>query len=722
MDLNCEGKKIKPDKDFLKYIGINFVPDAHAIVGYLRELVSSFTTDKKKFEKVYRLLSDNFDEELSSVFMQEPLIYIPRSDQKYYRIREVIWENKKDTLGGYWGYLSEHYSELKKFFIEQLGVAVGPTLKHYVGTLRKIAEKYELGNMVEVDKGDKGIIIKIYEKISDMLLEDEDYDESLFENLRVLTTNRSFVKGEQAYICDITYLRDDIDYRTNDFLWMPDNYNFKRIEPFLKAINVNFLSVDMKMNYGDEISNCSKSMQNKDIGEIAECIRRYIYHTNISTYEEYKKSGVFCKLITLDVYECPSEIAVNISHSRLGINVTKFTNAFWDYRKNFLIKTKNTPLEDIGEALCKGLPTEVNGLLPAILYITREWENRQLALSKVGIASLPSEERKVYCEKEDELLETDISEGRTIEERKSEENLTETAVFEEGVSEDQVIVDKETSPTNKEVERKISVSNNKGSQKTIRNYKKSKLTHTDTKNKNISRESQMSAPTSKNLGSTYEVLGSGTQNTLAEGYSTEDIINPEKVDLSIDENEMEGIFDIDPSETMIVPLNLRDETYSEQNIDDRKSSKMKSATSSSERSGKRRKIGSWAEEAIYYRLKNHLKEEFGVDGEVIWVNGAGEAYQPYDILIKTKESKEIYVEIKGTNKSYAGGEDIIMLSEKEYNFMRDHISNYVIYRVFNVGKINAHYIKIDDFAELEKKGKIKIIPKTKVTYMLHLNI
>ena len=721
LDLNCKGKKIKPDKDFLKYIGINFVPDAHAIVGYIRELVSSSTTDKKKFEKMYELLSNNFDDELASVFMQEPLIYIPRSAQKYYSIEEVIWENKKDTFGSYWGYLSEHYPDLKKFFVEQVGVPVEPTLKHYVDTLRKIEEKYESEDMVEVDNGDKDIIIKMYEKISDIILK-EDYEESLFENLRVLTTTNSFVKGEDAYVCDVTYLRGDIDYNSNNFLWMPNNYNFKRIEPFLKAINVNFLSKDMKMHV-NELSNCSKVLRNSDIDEIVEYIRRYIYHTNIDTYEEYKKDDVFCKLINLYIYECPSELKIKLSHPQLGINIIKLTNAFWDYRKNILIKTKNTPLEDVGEALCKGLPIEVNGLLPTILYITREWKNRQHALSKVGIAHLPLGEKRVCCEKEEDLLQTDLGKGEFFEEEESGESILETTLPEEAIGEAHVAsVDDETISTIKEIESKISFENHKSSQKPSKEQKKSALPRADTKNKKIPHVSQISTTTKEKHEYIQELEKPNERESVEKENFTENTTNEEEIDY-IDENEVEDILSVDPTEALLTLITLPAEENSEQKKDDdgNKGLKMENTTPNSEYSGKRRKIGSWAEEVIYCYLKNHCKEEFGVDGTVEWMNKNGEQHNPYDIVIRTLVGKEIYIEVKGTNKKYTGTEDVILLSEKEYAFMKSHGANYVIYRVFNVGNKNVHYIKITNPSELEEEGKIKTSSKTKITYVLHLN-
>ena len=114
-------------------------------------------------------------------------------------------------------------------------------------------------------------------------------------------------------------------------------------------------------------------------------------------------------------------------------------------------------------------------------------------------------------------------------------------------------------------------------------------------------------------------------------------------------------------------------------------------------------IGRWAEEYVFKNLQKEIKER----GIVIWNNQNDEAHYPYDIVIKMRDGNMIYVEVKGTTQEYESiKDDEFELSEAEWEFLNNHVSQYVIYRVYGVGTKNTRYKKIENILNKIKSKEI----------------
>jgi hypothetical protein len=73
----------------------------------------------ERFKKLYEFLDKHFElgsEEIIKAFTNEPLIYIPKTSQKYFKLTEVVWEDVSELFKTQWGSLRKHYPMLENFF------------------------------------------------------------------------------------------------------------------------------------------------------------------------------------------------------------------------------------------------------------------------------------------------------------------------------------------------------------------------------------------------------------------------------------------------------------------------------------------------------------------------------------------------------------------------------------------------------------------------------
>jgi hypothetical protein len=135
-----------------------------------------------------------------------------------------------------------------------------------------------------------------------------------------------------------------------------------------------------------------------------------------------------------------------------------------------------------------------------------------------------------------------------------------------------------------------------------------------------------------------------------------------------------------------------------------------------------KEIGRWGEEYIFEVLKKSVSDgemedtETGVrktsqDGKVIdiiWLNINEDRGVGYDFLIKENDSETAYVEVKSTleNENH-----LFPITGTQWEFARklfdeERGDSYWIYCVFNAGKEDCYYIKIQNPIKLWKEGNL----------------
>ena len=125
-------------------LGVHLNADADSVLNYLQTM-SQKEMSVEDVEPIYKFL-DSQDEPLWG-FEDEPFIFIPEPEPRWWRIDEVFWENESAVFGDARGYLKAHYSEdLKSFFTTSLEVPERADTLDYVRGIQDITSKAQAEN------------------------------------------------------------------------------------------------------------------------------------------------------------------------------------------------------------------------------------------------------------------------------------------------------------------------------------------------------------------------------------------------------------------------------------------------------------------------------------------------------------------------------------------------------------------------------------------------
>ena len=110
-------------------------------------------------------------------------------------------------------------------------------------------------------------------------------------------------------------------------------------------------------------------------------------------------------------------------------------------------------------------------------------------------------------------------------------------------------------------------------------------------------------------------------------------------------------------------------------------------------------IGRWSEEFVFKNL-----HKWGNYSEIVWANEIEESGKPYDFKL-AENGKIKFIEVKGTPSS---NKELIYLSYNEWNLMFDQKNNYILIRVYNVGKANVFPEIIENPCQQIEQGSIQV--------------
>ena len=176
----------RPARWLAKKLDVRLEADADNVLNYLQTLSqpkTSTETSIEKVERIYKFLESK-DADLWR-FEEEPLIFTPEPEPRWWRTDEVFWEDESDIFGDDRGYLKVHYSEdLKSFFTTSLEIPKHADTLAYVRCIQDITSKAQAGT-----KGIRDRVQELYRCLWRSLqengdsLEDEEWQEE-WEQLR----------------------------------------------------------------------------------------------------------------------------------------------------------------------------------------------------------------------------------------------------------------------------------------------------------------------------------------------------------------------------------------------------------------------------------------------------------------------------------------------------------------------------------------------------------
>ena len=207
--------RTQPARWLAKQLGVNLEADVEGVLGYL-QILSKNEASIEQVKPIYEFLCSE-DEHLWR-FEEEPLIFTPEPEPRWWRTDEVFWEDESAVFGDDRGYLKAHYSEdLESFFTTSLEVPKRADTLDYVRGIQDIASKGQTET-----KGIRDRVQKLYRRLWQSLQEKEDLlenEEAEEEWMQVLEdTCWLGRKGEEWGFFSLQELvwKDD-DYRSELF-------------------------------------------------------------------------------------------------------------------------------------------------------------------------------------------------------------------------------------------------------------------------------------------------------------------------------------------------------------------------------------------------------------------------------------------------------------------------------------------------------------------------
>ena len=136
----------RPARWLAEKLGVHLQADANGVLDYL-QILSQTETSIEKIEPIYEFLE--LEDARLWRFEEEPLIFTPEPEPRWWRTDVVFWEDESAVFGDDRGYLKAHYSEdLKSFFTTSLGISEHAAPLDYVRGIKDVASTWQIGGEV----------------------------------------------------------------------------------------------------------------------------------------------------------------------------------------------------------------------------------------------------------------------------------------------------------------------------------------------------------------------------------------------------------------------------------------------------------------------------------------------------------------------------------------------------------------------------------------------
>ena len=232
---------------------LKIIKDASSenIISYLKNVSSNNEKlEIKQVQAIYKAL-DASDDDYKEDFAQEPLVYLPETEQLWFTSEEVVWEDASE-LGDITFQGLEHYypDSLRGFFSDKLGVQRNISPKSYAKlwlTLQKQSQ-----DLTTV----KPKMDKIYAALRRQIISDksEIWLKDFADEVLLLSQDGEWLPADKIYIPDDPQLRRIFEKETA-FLYRHGNNAFSWMEPLTEFLGVKKLSESVEFT----MMNCRDS-------------------------------------------------------------------------------------------------------------------------------------------------------------------------------------------------------------------------------------------------------------------------------------------------------------------------------------------------------------------------------------------------------------------------------------------------------------------------------
>lgn len=235
-------------EDICQLLGVRSEVTVKDLIELLRDHSDSDNPSQEMIERVYAELlvrTEHIDHNINSIFSNESLIYVSgdQKEKKWLKSDECIWEDATDILGDEFSYLQKKYPDMKKFFINRLGVKERIDTECYAKFWLKIQEA-PLDNI----KKQRELLEFLYCAIKPVALQSEDerpewWDDYFFDQAKLYSQADTFCEVSELFISDDKFFETMFkDTEDVNFAWRPEQGSFGDWKSFFSIFNIPLLS------------------------------------------------------------------------------------------------------------------------------------------------------------------------------------------------------------------------------------------------------------------------------------------------------------------------------------------------------------------------------------------------------------------------------------------------------------------------------------------------
>lgn len=166
-------------------LGVHLNADTQGVLQYLQSLSKESETEVcvEDVKPLYEFLAEQ-DELLSEKFQEEPLLFTPSPEPRWWRAGRAFWEDEGPVFGDSRGYLKTHYGDALKSFFSTLRVLERASPIDYVKAIRDITSEKQAS-----DDEVRGCIKKLYNQLqlnlqAERFMDEQEHAEAELERIR----------------------------------------------------------------------------------------------------------------------------------------------------------------------------------------------------------------------------------------------------------------------------------------------------------------------------------------------------------------------------------------------------------------------------------------------------------------------------------------------------------------------------------------------------------
>ena len=351
-------------EDICQLLGVRSEVTVNDLIGLLRDHSGSDNPNQEMIERVYAELlvrSERNNHDINSIFSNESLIYVSigRIDKKWLKSDECIWEDATDILGSEFSYLQKQYPDMKKFFINRLGVKERIDTECYAKFWLKNQEA-PLDNI----KKQRELLECLYCAIKPVALQSEDdrpewWDDYFFDQAKLYSQSDTFCEVSELFISDDKFFETMFkDTEDVNFAWRPEQGSFSDWKSFFSIFNIPLLSESVNEQLVENVvSNILKT--NCYVTESAiKMIASWFAEKRQTEYEVLLSNDTFKHLLLLRESSFTTDIEIEFCLEKDNFIYEPKNGlypAFWDRNVHILYYNDEISKSKLAQVLAKSL-------------------------------------------------------------------------------------------------------------------------------------------------------------------------------------------------------------------------------------------------------------------------------------------------------------------------------------------------------------------------------